>query len=129
MRNAYIGLVALSLTACASSGIAPSAQRQQSWTEYRAAVLQQRDTGALTSSQAEQQIETRYREMYGRDPSMEGAFAYGATLYRYADVGTLPVAEADALVIAHEDEIFARRKAREDFHEWMESRFPPEPSD
>jgi len=129
MRNAYIGLVALSLAACASSGIAPSAQHQESWTDYRAAVLQQRDTGALTTLQAQEKIEARYREMYGRDPSMEGAFAYGTTLYRYADAGTLPVAQADALVLAHEDEIFARRRAREEFHEWMESRFPSEPSD
>jgi hypothetical protein len=129
MRNAYIGLVALSLSACASSGISPSPQHQQSWTEYRVAVLEQRDNGALTTLQAQEKIATRYREMYGPDPSMEGAFAYGTTLYRFADAGALPVAEADALVLAHEDEIFARRKAREDFHEWMESRFPPEPSD
>jgi hypothetical protein len=129
MRNAYIGLVALSLTACASSGISPSAQHLESWTDYRAAVMQQRDTNALTTLQAQEKIQTKYREMYGRDPSMEGAFAYGTTLYRYADAGALPVAEADALVLAHEDEIFARRRAREEFHEWMESRFPPQPSD
>jgi hypothetical protein len=60
---------------------------------------------------------------------MDGAFAYGRELYAAADAGQLSAGEADALARARMDEILQRRRSQADFHRWLESRFPPKPSD
>ena len=129
MKLAYISLFALSLAACASNPAATTASSTTSWTAYRAELAQQRDHGDLTPLQAEDKLETRYRELYGRDPTVEGLFAYRRELYAQAQDGNLPMDEAKVLAKARMDEVLARREADADFHQWMESRFPPEPSD
>ncbi|PWT76206.1 MAG: hypothetical protein C5B46_01525 [Proteobacteria bacterium] len=122
-----VGLLFI-LTACAS---APhqQASNPQSWHAYRMQVQAQRDSGALTPQQSQRKLEDRYRELYGDDPLMDGAFAYGEHLYASAQAGDLPVSEAEALADARLDEIEARREAQAQFHNEMEQRFPPEPSD
>ena len=129
MRSTCIGLLALGLAACATTGTSSSTAQHEGWIDYRAEVTQERDRGALTATQAENEIEAKYRELYGRDPTMEGVFAYAEEVYGQATAGTLSLAEADALVKAREDEILARRQARAAYHDWMDKRFPSEPSD
>jgi len=117
----------LLLAACASAPKPVSSS--EAWATYRDEVTRERDRGLLTAVQAEEKIQAKYRELYGPDPTMEGAFAYGRDLYAMAQAGKLPESEADAFANARIDEIFARRAARDEYHAWMEKRFPPEPSD
>jgi hypothetical protein len=130
MRITYaVTLAAISLAACANNPASTTTGRANGWTAYRAEVVQARDRGELTPLQAEDRIAMKYRELYGRDPSMEGAFAYSKELYVQSQAGNIPMDEADALAKARIDEILARREARLEFHDWMNDRFPPEPSD
>ena len=124
-----VPLLAISLAACASNPASTETERANSWTAYRAELSQARDRGELTPLQAVDRIAVKYRELYGRDPAMEGAFAYGKELYVQSEAGNIPMNEADALAKARIDEILARREARAEFHEWMNERFPLEPSD
>lgn len=139
MRSVCIGLFALSLAACANTGTAacvstptPTSSlsaEQQGWIEYEAKVAQERDRGELTPLQAEDSIEDKYRELYGRDPEMEGAFAYSKELYAQAAMGGLALSDAEALATAHENETLARREAEAKCQDMTEYQFPPESSD
>jgi len=129
MRNMCIGLFVLSLAACASTGTSTSTTQKEGWTEYQAEVMQERDRGELTPLQAEDSMEARYRELYGLDPEMEGAFAYSRELYAQAAVGRLSLSEAEALAKAHEDETLESEAARTKSEDATEYHFPPEASD
>jgi hypothetical protein len=83
----------------------------------------------LTPLQGLEKIQAKYRKIYGPDPAMEGAFAYGKQLDRMGDAGTLSADEADALATARLDEILTRQKANADYYTWLANRFPPETSD
>jgi hypothetical protein len=115
---------ALALAACASVPPSTSNSAAAQWSSYRSRVLQERDEGALTALQAEEKLRDKYRELYGPDPTMEGAFAYERDLYAAADAGKLPMAEAHALADARIDEIVQRRVAHRAYYDWLESRFP-----
>jgi hypothetical protein len=114
----------LALAACASVPPSTSSSAATQWSAYRSRVLQERDQGALTAVQAEENMRSKHRELYGPDPTMEGAFAYERDLYAAANGGKLPIAEAEALANARIDEILQRRAARRAYHDWLESRFP-----
>jgi hypothetical protein len=129
MKPPFLALIVLTLTACASAPSSTSTSRSQGWTAYRNQVMQERDRGALTPVAAEEKIAAKYREIYGPDPMMEGVFAYGKRLYTLADAGRLSLDEADALANARMDEILARDAAQVQYHEWLESRFPPNGGD
>ena len=133
MKTVFAALIVLTLTACASAPSSTSTSRSRDWWNYRDQVMQARDQGTLTPVAAEQRIETKYREIYGPtdgpNPEMEGVFAYSKRLYAMAQAGALPIGEADALASARMDEIFARDAAQVQFHEWLESRFPPNAGD
>ncbi len=129
MRNLFFAAVVVILTACASAPTSTSTSRSQDWWAYRDQVMQERDRGTVTPVKAEEQIQAKYREIYGLDPEMEGVFAYGKRLYAMAEVGTLPIDEADALASARVDEILTQRAAQLKYHVWLESRFPPNGGD
>jgi len=129
MKALFLVLIVLTLTACASTPSSTSTSRSQDWSVYRNQVMEERDRGALTPVDAEEKIAAKYREIYGPDPMMEGVFAYGKRLYAMADAGALSIGEADALASARMDEILARDAAQVQFHEWLESRFPPNAGD
>lgn len=129
VKNLCIAIAILGLAGCASSPSSTTTSGPEAWSAYRNQVEQERDGGTLTPLQAEAKLEARYSEIYGPDPMMEAAFAYGKRLYTMAAAGRLPIEEADALADARIDEILARREAQTRFHAWMASRFPPEPSD
>lgn len=129
MKSLRIAMLVLGLTGCATAPESPSFSSFGTWAAYRDQVAQERDRGALSVLQAQEKVEAKYREIYGPDPMMEGAFAYGKRLYAMAEAGRLQMDEADALANARIDEILARRAARLQYHAWLEDRFPPEPSD
>jgi hypothetical protein len=129
MKTAYASLIVLALAACASTPPSNAPDSRANWAAYRTELAQERDSGTLTPLQAEDKLEARYRELYGQDPTMEGAFAYRRELYAQADLGNVSMPEAKALAKARLDEVIARRDAQSEFHEWMARRFPAEPSD
>jgi hypothetical protein len=81
------------------------------WSAYRAHILGDRDRGKLSPVEAQERIEARYRDIYGIDPTMEGAFAYGIKLYEAADAGDLSMDEADTLARARIDYALAHRQS------------------
>jgi hypothetical protein len=86
--------------------------------------LEERHAGGSTPVEAQEKIETRYRDIFGIDPVMEGAFAYGLKLYEAADAGDLGLDEADRLAQMHIDEALAHRESHLPLYV-----FPPEASD
>ena len=126
MRVLFLAVILSTLAACAS---APSASRSASWWDYRQHVMLERDRGEIAPVAAQDKIAAKYREVYGLDPEMQGVFAYDRRLYTMAEAGALPLGEADALAIARVDEILARSAADVEYHNWLESRFPPNAGD
>ncbi|HXX11787.1 MAG TPA: hypothetical protein VEK05_09740 [Burkholderiales bacterium] len=127
MRALFLAATVLSLAACAN---APSStSRSVSWWDYRQQVMQDRNHGDLTPVAAEEKVAAKYREIYGLDPEMEGVFAYDKRLYEMAENGTISVGEADTFALARIDQILARNAADVEYHNWLESRFPPNGGD
>jgi hypothetical protein len=79
--------------------------------------------------QAEQSMRSKFEELFGTDPTMDGALAYERDLYLAADAGKLPRVEAEALSDARIDELMQRRAAQQALHDSLESRFPRDPED
>ena len=129
MKTLLLTAAVLILSACASTPSSTSASRSASWWDYRQQVMQERDHGEISPVAAEDKIAAKYREIYGLDPEMQGVFAYDRRLYAMAEAGALPLGEADALALARVDEILARNAADVEYHNWLESRFPPNGGD
>ena len=129
MKISYLSVLLLGLAACADNPPSNPSARSESWVDYRAKIAQERDRGQLTPMQAEDKIEAKYRALHGEDPAIEGAFAYRRELYAQAQAGHMPANDAQALATARMNEVLARPEGESDFHDWLEQRFPPEPSD
>jgi hypothetical protein len=129
MRILLLAALVSTLAACASAPSSVSTSRSANWWDYRQQVMQERDRGEITPVVAQDKIAAKYREIYGLDPEMQGVFAYDRRLYTMAEAGALPLGEADALAIARVDEILARNAADVEYHNWLESRFPPNAGD
>jgi hypothetical protein len=119
----------LALAACASAPPSPSTSPIAQWSSYRAQVLEERDHGTLTAAQAEQSMRSKFEELFGADPTMEGALAYERDLYVAADAGKLPLAQAEVLGSARIGEIVQRRAAQQALRDSLESRFPRDPEE
>lgn len=113
-----------SLAACASTGSSHSTRELSEWSAYRTQILEERDRGKLNPVEAQERIKTRYEDIYGIDPNMEGAFAYGLKLYEAADAGDLSMNEADRLARERIDDALAHRESSATLYV-----FPPEGSD
>jgi hypothetical protein len=124
MWKVYVAAVAVALAGCASVAPSDATRVSPEWSAYRAQVLNERDHGKLGALAAQEKIEERYREIYGIDPTMEGAFAFGTKLYEEADVGDIPMDEADRLARARIDDALAHRESSAPLYV-----FPPEASD
>lgn len=117
------------LAACASAPPSPSDTSFAQWSSYRAQVLAQRDEGKLTAAQAESNMRGKFEELFGADPTMDGALAYERDLYVAADAGKLPRGEAEALADARIDEIMQRRAAQQAVRDSLDSRYPRDPEE
>lgn len=124
MRNVLLLMALTIFAACATRGPSVASPEAAEWTAYRSQILAERDQGKLSPVQAQLRIEDKYRELYGLDPAMEGAFAYGMKLYEAADVGDLTQNDADALAQARIDDALRHRESALPLYV-----FPPEASD
>lgn len=121
MEAMFSLVAAAALSACAStSSVGPD----PGWAAYRAQEHQAIEQGTVSPVAAQVLMRSRYRDTYGMDPVMEGAFAYGLKLYEAADQGALTLQEADQLAQQRIDDAFVHRKWRLPRYQ-----FPPEASD
>jgi hypothetical protein len=121
MEAMFSLVAAAALSACASTssvGVDPG------WAAYRAHEHEALVQGAVSPVEAQELIRSSYRETYGMDPVMEGAFVYGLKLYEAADQGALTLQEADQLAQQRIGDAFVHRKWRRPRYQ-----FPPEASD
>lgn len=100
--------LAISVGACASVA---SDTPQARWTKFHDEIIAQRSAGKLTPVQAQVDLWTRHRELFGDDPASNGFYAYSVKLMSAVEEGKLPLDEAQALVDAREREVVARRVA------------------
>ena len=96
------------LSACASMHQAPTSA---SWDKLHSEIIAQRDAGKLTPLQAQLDLWSKYREMFGEDPTMNGFFAYSVKLMSSVEAGKLSLEDAQALIDARENEISTRKVA------------------
>jgi hypothetical protein len=59
----------------------------------------------------QEKLRDRYWQLYGKDADSAGHFAFSISLMRSAEAGQFPIQEADALVAAREEQIFAVKMA------------------
>ena len=124
MWKLYPLIIVGGLAACASAPLSHPVPELSEWSAFRAHALEERDAGRSSPVETQEKIETRYRDMFGIDPAMEGAFAYGLKLYEAADAGDFGLDEADRLAQTHIDEALAHRESLLPLYV-----FPPEASD
>ena len=96
------------LTACASMQQPPTGT---SFEKFQSEIIAQRDEGKLSPLQAQLDLWSKYREMFGEDAAMNGFYAYSVKLMSAVEAGKLPLSEAQALVDAREHEISLRKVA------------------
>jgi hypothetical protein len=96
------------LSGCASM---QHALPDTSWEEFQSEIISQRSEGKLSALQAQLDLWTKYRQMFGEDPVMNGFYAYSVKLMSAVDAGKMSLEEAQVLVDAREREISARKLA------------------
>lgn len=106
-RITLLGLV-LMLTACAHMSRPTTDQQFES---YRTELRTERDAGNITAVEEQEKLRDRFWASYGKDANSAGHFAFSIALMRSVLLGHFPMGEADALIAAREEQIFALRMA------------------
>ena len=96
------------LSACASMD---QRSTRASWNKLHSEIIAQRDAGKLTPLQAQLDLWSKYREMFGEDATMNGFYAYSVKLMSSVEAGKLSLEDAQALIDARENEISTRKIA------------------
>ena len=103
-----IFLAMMSVFGCAS---APNGHRDSAWQTFHNETIAQRDAGKLTALQAQLDLWSKYREMFGEDPTMNGFYASSVKLMSAVEAGKLSLNEAQAIIDEREHEISTRKLA------------------
>ena len=101
-------LIFAMLFGCAS---AQNGRQDATWERFQNEIIAQRNEGKLTASQAQLDLWSKYREMYGEDPVMNGFYAYSIKIMSAVDAGRISMNEGQALVDARQHEIATRKVA------------------
>jgi uncharacterized protein YceK len=96
------------LSGCASMH---QASTSTSWEKFQSETIAQRDAGKLTPVQAQLDLWSKYRELFGEDATMNGFFAYSVKLMTSVEAGKLSLEDAQALIDARQSEISTRKVA------------------
>ena len=96
------------LSACAGMYQTPP---NASFEKFRSGIIAQRNDGKISPLQAQLDLWSKYREMFGEDATMNGFYAYSVKLMSAVETGKLSLDEAQALIDAREHEISARKIA------------------
>ena len=108
MKKMTLLCLALMLSACAHMTRPTTDQKFES---YRTEVRAERDMGKITAVEEQEKLRDRYWKLYGKDANSAGHFAFSISLMRSAQEGYFPMQEADALIAAREEQIFALKMA------------------
>ena len=108
MKKVILLCLALMLSACAHVTQPTTDQKFES---YRMEVRAERDGGKITAVEEQEKLRDRFWALYGKDPNSVGHFAFSISLMRSAQAGHFPMQEADALIAAREEQIFALKMA------------------
>lgn len=108
MKKIILLSLVLMLAACAHVN---QATPDQQFEAYRKEVKMEREAGTITAVVEQEKLRDRYWQIYGKDPESAGYFAFSITLMRSAQAGDFPMTEAQALVAAREQEMFALKMA------------------
>ena len=96
------------LCGCAS---AQNGHQDASFAKFQSEIIAERSEGKLTAAQAQLDLWSKYREMYGEDPVMNGFYAYSIKIMSAVDAGRISMNEGQALVDARQHEIATRKVA------------------
>jgi hypothetical protein len=108
MKKMILLCLALMLSACAHVTQPTTDQKFES---YRMEVRAERDVGKITAVEEQEKLRDRFWALYGKDANSVGHFAFSISLMRSAQAGHFPMQEADALIAAREEQIFALKMA------------------
>ena len=108
MKRIILLCLVLMLTACAHMN-RPSTDQQ--FESYRTELRAERDVGNISAVEEQEKLRDRFWELYGKDANSAGHFAFSIALMRSVLLGHFPMGEADALIAAREEQIFALRMA------------------
>ena len=101
-------LIVALLCGCAS---AQNGRQEATFDKFQSEIIAQRNEGKLTALQAQLDLWSKYREMYGEDPVMNGFYAYSVKIMSAVDAGKLTLDEGQALVDARQHEISTQKTA------------------
>ena len=95
------------LSACAGG---PQGSTHASFERFQSEIMAQRDSGKITPVQAQVDLWSKYRELFGEDPTMNGFYAFSVKILSAAEAGKLSQSEAQAIVDARAREIAEQRR-------------------
>ncbi|MEQ1881274.1 MAG: hypothetical protein ABL878_09925 [Burkholderiales bacterium] len=108
MKKVILFCLACTLTACAHLN---TPTPDQEFEAYSTEVRAQRNAGDITVVEEQERLRERYWKVYGKDSESVGHFAFTISLMRSVQVGDFPMTDAEALIVAREREMFARKAA------------------
>jgi hypothetical protein len=82
-----------------------------SWEKFHSETIAQRDAGKLSPLQAQLDLWSKYRELFGEDSTMNGFYAYSVKLMSAVEAGKISLDEAQTLIDVREHEISSRKIA------------------
>lgn len=104
-----VAVLAFALLGACANG--PQRSTSATFEKFQSETIAQRNAGKLTPSQAQLDIWSKYRELFGEDATMNGFYAYSVKLMSSVEQGKIPLDEAQSLVDAREREIQVRKMA------------------
>lgn len=108
MRKLTLLILSMVLAACAHTG---RPTPDQEFEAHRVDVKQQRESGSITMVREQELLRERYWQLYGKDADSAGHFAFTIALSRSVEAGEFPANEAQAMIAAREQEMFALKMA------------------
>ena len=103
-------LAFVSLSACANG---PRHSSSATFEKFQSDIKAQRDSGKITLVQAQVDLWSKYREMFGEDPTMNGFYAFSVKIASAADSGNLSQDEARDMIDTRERELAEHRRMAE----------------
>lgn len=101
-------LAFISLSACANG---PQRSSSAAFEQFQSETRAQRDSGKLTPVQAQVDLWSKYRELFGEDATMNGFYAFSVKLMSSVEAGKISLDDAQSIIDAREREISVRRMA------------------
>lgn len=110
MSSFRIVAVAVSVFLSACSGLHQE-RTNTSFRTFQTELIAQRDAGNISPLQAQLDLWSKYREIFGEDATMNGFYSFSVKLMSAVEAGKIPLEEAQMLIDERENEISSRKSA------------------